>query len=333
VAALAFVLCVIAIEVFARGHVEWFADLAAWQWQSKSDAIESGALEGDIAIFGTSVLFHGLDTTSAVSRDGARIVNLALNGMEWQHEAQLLRDRVNAPHPPRLAVVEFRQAAVEHDSWIRGPYFRFWATPGEFMESRFYYWDLPLSFTFLANRALVTFRYREAIDNWLFEALRERRIPDATRDRNRATAAAIRTRAGMSPAFDEDHLRAYVGPPRERTWAVNVAGELWMRRFLDLAASRGMQVVLLLPPSPPYLTERPGPNGFRARFDAEVAALRRDYPSLGLDVFEPKGFALEDFADEIHLNLSGRSKMSAQFAQWIADYRPPVRTDLRAAAR
>jgi hypothetical protein len=323
VAALAFVVCLVAIELVVRAHQDWFADLAAWQWESKHALIAGGALDGDIAIFGTSVLFHGLDPTPANSalRTGT-VVNLALNGMALQHQAQLLRRRLAASHPPSVAVVEFRRVTVDRNSWETGPYFRAWASFPDFLESRFYYWNPPVGLTFWANRLLVTSRYREAIDNWIFDIIRERGIPRHTRDRNRLTADAIRMHAGMAPAtFDERQLQPDTGPARDRAWLANEAGEFWLDQLLTAAGTGGMDVVLLLPPAPPYLTEASGPTGFRALFGAEVERLRQKYPALRLEVFEPSGFVLSDFADELHLNAIGRAKLSEKFAQWLPDYR------------
>ena len=81
-----------------------------------------------------------------------------------------------------------------------------------------------------------------------------------------------------------------------------------------------MRVVLLLPPVPPYVYEEPGPNGFRARFNADLARLRAEYPTLGLTLFEPTGYELEDFADGLHLSTRGRQKLSHDFAAWLRDH-------------
>jgi hypothetical protein len=63
-----------------------------------------------------------------------------------------------------------------------------------------------------------------------------------------------------------------------------------------------------------------GPNGFRARYSADIAKLRAEFPALTLPVFEPKGYALGDFADEVHMNERGRVKLSQDFADWLVDY-------------
>ena len=153
-----------------------------------------------------------------------------------QHETQLLRERISAGKSPSVAVVEFRQVIVERESWFRGPYYRSWASWSDFLESRFYYWNLPLSFGFAQNRLLPSFRYREALDNWIFESMREVGPASHTRARNQATRAEMRDRAGMVSAFKDQSQANYQGTQGRRTWAVNAAGERWLREFLNVAA-------------------------------------------------------------------------------------------------
>jgi len=322
-AAIAFFIAVICIELVVSTHRAWFADLAAWQWEVKRTLIADGTLDGDIAVFGTSVLFHALDPTVANRALGGdtRVVNLALNGMLLQHETQLLRERLASPKPPSVIVLELRNAVVERESWIRGPYFRFWASWNDFLESRFYYTNPSLALSFAEYRMLPSFRYREALDNWIFDSLRSHDVSRHTRDRNHATAAEMRDHIGMVRADFDDRT---VVPPAEgtklREWSTDAAGERWLAALLDTAAAHNVQVVLVLPPAPPYFVERPGPDGFRARFFAEVSRLERSYPTLGIRVFEPTGYDLEDFADNVHFNTRGRQKLSAQFAKWITEY-------------
>jgi len=325
VAALVFLALVAVVEIVASGTEEWFADGGSWKWRSKRTLLDAGALDGDVAIFGTSVLASGLDprVANSVSRNG-RVVNLALDGMTLQHEAQLLRERVSAARPPKVAVLEFREVLVSRDTWIAGPYFRFWASGRDLLESRFIYFNPSLSLAFIENRISTVFRQREGARSWIVESVRSGFPVRRRRDANRAILATMKEHAGwVGPEVEDWSIESPAEPGRPRPWMVNPAGELWLRRFLDTASSHGLRVVLLLTPAPPppRLVETPGPQGFRARFNAQVGRLREEYPELGLDVFEPTGFALDDFGDEIHLNPKGRAKLSSAFAAWLSDYR------------
>jgi len=311
------------VETVASARHIWVADMASWQWETKRSLLNEGALNGDVAIFGTSVLFHGLDPTNS-NATGApgRVVNLALNGMMLQHETQLLRERLASPTPPSAVVVEFRHVSVEQSTWISGPYFRFWASAPDFFESRFYYWNLPYGIAFAENRISTVFRFREGVDNWIFESARLRAPASQVLQRNEQTSKEMRAHAGQARAvFENDVLKAPEGAPPPREWVSNPAGVLWLYRFLDLASAHHLRVVLLIPPSPPYLVEMDGPGGYRQRLDAQVAEIRSRYPDLNLELFEMKGFAVDDFADPVHMSARGRERMSADFAAWLAGYR------------
>ena len=325
VAAIVFLALVAGVEILASATEEWFVDAGAWQWQSKRALLDAGALNGDVAIFGTSVLGSGLDPGLANSAsENGRVVNLALAGMTLQHEAQLLRERVRSASPPKVAVLEYREIFVGQATWFTGPYFRFWARGLDFLDSRFFYFNLPLALPFIENRLSTVYRHREGVGDWIVESVRTGSPARRRRDANRTRLMQMHEDAGWVRPEVEDWVIEWTAKPgRPRPWLVNSAGELWLRRFLDTASSHGLRVVLLATPvpPPPRLIEAPGPQGFRARFDAHVARLREEYPELRLEVFEPTGFALDDFGDEIHLNPRGRAKLSAAFADWLSDYR------------
>src|SRR5437667_1313387 len=81
-ACIAFVMSVGFVEMMVYDHREWVADLAAWQWEVKSQLLERGELDSDVVVFGSSILFHGLDPLPAnrEMKNGMKAVNLALNG-------------------------------------------------------------------------------------------------------------------------------------------------------------------------------------------------------------------------------------------------------------
>jgi hypothetical protein len=325
VAAIAFLALAACVEIFASAAVEWFADFGSWQWHSKRVLIDAGALDGDVAIFGTSVLASGLDPHVANAPSGKEpVVNLALAGMTLQHQAQLLRERLASAAPPRLAVLEFREVFVAQDTWYVGPYFRFWATGREFLESRYFYFDPSLTLAFLENRISTVFRHREGVRNWIVESVASGSPARRRLEGNRMLHSRMEEHAGwIKPEVEDWAVESLAGRGEPRPWLVNPAGEIWLRRFLDAASSHGLRVVLLVPPAlpPPHVVETPGPDGFRARFNAHVERLRHEYPGLDLEVFEPAGFALDDFSDRIHVNPRGRAKLSAAFAAWLSDYR------------
>lgn len=314
-AAIACLVAVVLIEAVAWRQREWFADMASWQWESKRHLLDRGALPGDVAIFGSSVLFHGLDPEQAnVSAAGSeRVVNLALNGMALPQQAQLIQERLVAAPATRAIVLELRESIVPPSSWTVGPYFRHWASPGQLTESGFLYWNPALVVPFVSNRVLPTFRYREGLDNWLSTALRARSLPRETLDRNRAVAGEMLAHAGFSAGiFDQQ-----VAPPaaiKARRWRPSWATRYWLQRVADSVTAADARLVLLVTPAPGDVSDAT----FEADVAGTVAALRAGRSSLKVDTFFPRGYALEEFADEVHLNARGRAHLSADFASWLS---------------
>lgn len=332
-AAIALILVIVFTERVVERHRIWFADLAAWHWETKTSLVEAGELDGNIAVVGSSVLFHGLDpTASNRALDGrGKVVNLALNGQQLQHSAQML-DRYIVQNPDlRLVVLELWNLKVEPESWLRGPYYRWWATSDEFMESRAHYWDPSLLVSFAGNRLLPSYRYREGLDNWIFSCMRTRTLDATVRDRNLEMASEMHTTLGFARSTEEhDALTpARVPAGKERPWDLDPAADLWLHRFLGTCASRRIRVVLFLPPAPPFVDRDRRASGYVSGFERYVGRLREVYPTLSLDTLAFPHYDVADFTDDHHYSASGRLRLTGDFARWIAGYRP----DRRLASR
>jgi len=322
-AALVFLLAVVCIEFGVwRGH-SWFADLAAWFWETKAELVAEGHLDGEVAVFGSSVLFHGLDPLPADQRLGGKrkVVNLALNGQTLQHSTQILNRFLARNKKVRVVVLEIWNMDVEHDSWLRGPYYRFWATWDEFLQSKVHYWDIAPIVAFAANRSLPSFRYREALDNWVSTCLRTRTISDETLLRNRAVTEEMTEHLGFVPGevFETVSMNPNQVPAaRERPWLITAAGDLWLRRFVAICERHNLRLVFLQPPAPPFVESERALSAYRDAFQGYVTEIKQQYPRLSLETLDFPGYKLENFADDHHLSRKGRVRLSEDFAAWLA---------------
>lgn len=321
-ALIAFVVAVVCLELVAYRERVWFADLAGWQWDVKAQMVAERQLDGEIGVFGSSISFHALDPVPANQAIGnkRKVVNLALNGQTLQHSTQLLERY--ADRNPRLQVVvlEVWNLDVEHESWLRGPYYRFWAEWREFLQSRIYYWEPASVAGFAANRALPSFRYREALDNWLSNCIRQRGLSAETKKRNLAVALEMQQHAGFAHGDDFDSAllaAADVPPVQERPWNIASAADVWLNRFVAECRYRGLPLVLLLPPAPPHVAADRSRSGYDAGFERYVAELRSHH-EIAIETVKFAGFQRADFADDHHLNLQGRRRLSDEFAAWLA---------------
>ena len=298
----------------------WFADEAAWYWQSKAEMIEDGQLEGDVAILGTSVSFHGLDPTriNAQTRSELRVVSLALNGLRLQHQAQTLRRYLESGNAPRWLILELREATVERDSWVSGPYWRFWATWPEFCESRFYYWEPSRAVDFFAHRVFASYAYRRAIDNWFFACVRGRHLEETYRARNIDIAQEMRSHKGFNKGGFTYCLQAGDVPePQSRPFELNIAGDHWLRHILSLCRRHSIAVAILEPPTPDFVTEDRKRSGFDTQIDAYIRSLSLEFPDIWTGTIEPRGYDLTDFADDHHMSYRGADRLSSDVAHWV----------------
>lgn len=321
-AALALVLGVAAVELLLAHLRPWYADLAAWQWQTKESQIAAGTLDGHIAVFGSSVLFHGFDAAEVnrLSRSPAKVVNLALNGSTLQHQAQQLERFLATSQQVRLVVLELRSVEVWQGNWLTGPFWRQIASYRDFLTSRFYFWEPSLLVSFASNRLLGSFAYRQALDNWLSQCVRSGRLERATLERNRQVEQHLAAHLGFWPNFEEE-ISMHPGDPIPnvaRPWCSNRAGEIWLTHFLDAAVRKNIRVALIQPPSPPFVIQQRRAPDFNRHFENYVLNLRQKYPTLGLEVVWPTGYALEDFRDEVHFSRAGRIRLTHDLAKWVA---------------
>ena len=125
-----------------------------------------------------------------------------------------------------------------------------------------------------------------------------------------------------------------------RQWIITPLYAGYFRRFLDLAASRGIPVFWLLRPSPP----RPSPGAKRRawmRSTRGTSAFQARHPNLFIVDARHSGYPHTVFIDSCHLDTEGAHRLTEEFAailgrhrgvapmgsRWIevAAYREPMR--------
>jgi hypothetical protein len=295
----------------------WFSDLAAWYWQTKYESIDDGNLRGNIAVIGTSVMFHGFDPSASESF-GSRQVNLALNGMRFPHQAQMLRRYLSRGAPPQWLLIEVRDLEVDQSSFVTGPFWRITATLDEVIESGLGYFEPYRLLEFGLHRTLASYAYRDALDNWLFSSLKAR-IPERQYlERNIAAADSMYTHAGYSTGGFVARLDAALVPkPESRPWLVTDAGDKWLRRMLSIATQHSIRIALIQPPVPSFVSADRVASGFARDFNQYAESLRIDFPNLGLPILEFGIYPLSHFSDDHHLSPDGVKRFSAEMKEEI----------------
>lgn len=314
---------VCAVEfVFYRIH-ERFADLAAWQWETKNRLLAENQLQGEVVIFGDSILFHGIDPKlcDRVLHHKTNVTNLALNGQTLQHSTQLLEKYCEESRKPKLVILELWNLKVEQESWLRGPYFRFWATTDEFLQSKCYYWNPSLLVPFESNRIFVSYRYQKALDNWIFASIKGSYLDNKVKKRNQAVAVEMEDHNGFVRSTFENQILSLddVPVPTSRPWHIHESAEIWLHRFLNICERRKLSVVLLIPPAPFFIVNDQNISGFNEGLATFLSELQQKYPSVNLRLLRFTDYQLDDFCDDHHLSQKGRQRLTHDFADWLKD--------------
>lgn len=336
VAMIGLVCTVIFVESFLSTRVDWFADQAAWQWRVKKQLADSGQLNGEVAVVGTSVLFHAIDAAEVnrLTESPLTVTNLALNGMTLHAQTQLLEDLLghkgelksadDVGSAPRIehVLLELRHAVVEKKNWVGGPYFREWARFDQFARSGFVWSEPSLSLSFAANRFLTSFAYCRSIDNFIFDCGRSRGLSETVLARNAEISTQMQHSRGFCPSSDGAGLSTSDVPEsRPRPWESNYAGLVWLHRLMKLCESHNIRVTLLQPPAPIFVQDDRSTAGFDADFQSLAAELRRKYPTTVAGIWAPTGFQLSDFSDDHHLSHAGGARLTRDLAAWLDDSR------------
>lgn len=319
-AALGALLSIAVIEAMLHNQRVWFADRATWLWDAKQRLVDTGKLNGDVALLGTSVLCHGADAKLINDLSGSphRVVNLALNGMTLPHQTQMLARCFERGTRYEIVVLELRSVDLVQNSWRRGPYFQFWASWREWLEGRVHFGQPGALVAFAANRLFGSFGNRKSLDNWISMSVREQKPVTTFRDRNNAMTGELSERLGFCHGEFGPALTVESEPKEESlTWNVTEGGELWLRRLLSLCAQNGVKVAILQPPAPPFVERARAESDFWLDFHSYVSGLRNEFSELDVVLIEPRGYALDDFCDHLHYSPNGGRRLSEDLAAWI----------------
>ena len=105
---------------------------------------------------------------------------------------------------------------------------------------------------------------------------------------------------------------------REGTWRPHPAHARFVRRFLERAASRGIDVVWLLPPVSPGTQAIWESWGDEARFESFARALLARHPNLLVLDGRHSGYDASVFHDAVHLDRDGAHALSVTVADLLA---------------
>lgn len=277
--------------------------------------------ESAILCLGDSQIKQGLLPTVLGDRLGAPAYNLAVHGGQPAAAYMILRRALDAGARPRGVVVGFFPGLLGSDLRINVRQWPEIVGAASALDLALTARDFELGTRTLLGVVLRSYRARAQLRSAVVSAVRGEANPAvaetlADRNQRRSNRGALTLPA--NPAFVDDAGPAVAASTAGHAWKPKPENERFVRRFLDLARSRGIAVYWVTPtlsPASQAVRERLGLHEGYVRY---LRRLQAEYPHL--TVLDTLGLPLDrsDFYDPCHLESRAAARLSAAVADAIA---------------
>jgi hypothetical protein len=313
----------IAIVLVAEGYVaRRKADLTsifAIEWRANARAIRRHAAGSSVLCFGTSVTHMGVSPRVLEEAIRMPAYNFAISGAQPFACYVALRDALASGARPRAVTVDFMWSTLgqphtfnelglpEMASLLDCAEFALSARDASCFGRMALAWFLP------------TYRGRAEVRANIAAA-----VLGAEPNRNperflHARNASINRGAYHLGAVDYDGKVDPSNPVLfSPAWACPSASEASIRKFLDLAASRGIPVFWIMPPMAPAARGAWAASGVEAKYRGLVDSIAAGYANVTVVDATGADYPSSTFNDPVHLNRDGAVAFTADLARAIA---------------
>ena len=281
--------------------------------------------ESAILCLGDSQIKQGLLPSVLGDRLGVPAYNLAVHGGQPAAAYMLLRRALDAGARPRGVVVGFFPGLLGSDLRINVRQWPEIAGTAAALDLALTARDVELGTRTLLGVGLRSYRARAQLRSAVSSAVRGVPNPSeaevvADRRQRRANRGALTLPA--NPVFVDDAGPAVAPSSAGHAWKPKPENERFLRRFLELARSRGIAVYWVtstLSPASQAVRER---LGLHEGYVRHLRRLQAEYPNL--TVLDTLGLGLDraDFHDPCHLEGRAAARLSTAVADAIASGDP-----------
>ena len=318
---------VAAVEAFVATKADRLARFENWAWSHAARAAKSEAPSCEVLSFGDSLVMMGV-VPSLLGSNGEPprpAYNLAVPGGQAPTSYFLLRRAIEAGARPKAVVVDFMPTLLDCEIFYNDLRWPELLDPRDALELA---WDSgePRRFaSSLVPQWLPTLRARPAIREAIVGVLggnrpsrrasRQLQLGQDANRRNLETndGALVALASIARPSADD--VRKWYANSYPRPWVCRPLSELYVRKFLALAESRGIVVFWLLPPLLPEAMAMEDERGDATRYAKFVAKMAADSPNLVVLDARGSGYGREAFLDVIHLERRGAIALSAEIGR------------------
>ncbi len=312
---------VVAVEVFIESRALETVTPEGWQYRFANRTATAEAADCEILAFGDSLLKYSFLPAVIERRQGLRSYNLAVCGGRVPYHYYLLRRVLEGGARPSVVLLEFFPGSLSTGPRPNAGELPQFLRASECVELGVSARDAGLLGTLLAGWLLPSVRGRQAIRSDLVDLARHR--PCGTRyentwllpwwSKNRGSQV-MHVQPGGPEMVSQVQQSAFPG-----TWASDPVNDLYLRRFLDLAAEHGATVYWVLTPLSPPLQAECERSGFDARYIAYVKGWQQRYPNLKVidsrhADYDPAFY----YCDPAHLGRDGAFVFSIDLGEFLA---------------
>jgi hypothetical protein len=290
-------------------------------WRTTARQSTRNAPKAKILIFGDSMVKFGVQPHVLRAETGRKAFNLALCGGTPPASYFLLRRTLNAGAKPDAILVDFTKLHVAEGprSELKQYPWHVFLSLREAIELSWSMRDADFLARTMTRAWIPSVRNRIEIRNNIVATLNG--TPHSEREPTRILAfnRSVNNNAQVNPK-NPDFQDVDVPPglrPLPDSWKPDPVNAVYVKRFLDLAASRRIPVFCILPPQSPGTQSRLDAMALETNLMAWLHRLERDNPNLTMIDARHAGYDQSVFFDEIHLDGEGAQVLSTDLGRLI----------------
>jgi hypothetical protein len=320
---------IVAVEQFvAFRALDLTANSGLLDWRMSGQAASGKEVRrSEILCFGDSLVKHGIYPPILEAALGRPAFNLAIPAGPPPASYFLLRRALDAGAKPNALIVDVHAMLLPSRPALPADYWPELLTARELIELSLVARDPQLFTPAALKMALPSARCRCAIRARMLASLTGHGsegadlYPVLLRNWRVNRGALVPPPSQQTDAVGRSEADMTDPPKSGRpAWFVYRTNRVYLRKFLDLAAARGIAVFWLLPPTSPVHLARSERNGVDAGYATFVRETQARYTNVVVIDGRRAGYGREVFSDLTHLDRRGAWALTEAVASFIGPY-------------
>lgn len=306
------------VEAVVGRYPVAFSDYMACSWRFAAEAARGTGARAEVLGLGDSMLKLGVQPPVLERRLGRPSYNLAIYGGQAPSTYFLLRRVIESGGRPKVVIVNFHSNLLSASPTLSAPYWNELISARDGLELAYGTRSPNLVTRTALARLLPTFNGREEIRAAILASagVKDNEELEARRSHQRNWQANHGGHANDSAYHAGESID--VNPARPGKWSPRTLHVGYVRRFLDLAQSRGIMVVWLIPPTHAdwqLRRERLRVDELYTRFIRQMTTAR---PNVMVVDGRHAGYPQEAMVDSTHLGARGGTEVTEALADILA---------------